>query len=246
MRLGLGLVASVMVLMLGFGNVVANSDTPNSVVQLDLNNTVTFRSEVSSESVNKAILELQVLVEKRGNKDYPIYLVIDSPGGDIYAGLSFIEFTKNIKNLKTISLFAASMASAFVEHLPGERLVLENSVLMFHRAAGRFQGQFNNGEVESQLALWKSIVQDMEEKNAKRMGMPIEDYKNKVKDELWIYGKNNVSTGAADKVVNVQCSAKLIAETETIREVTLFFSINYVYSKCPLIQAPITIEELGE
>lgn len=219
-------------------------DAGPDIINLDLNNTVNFRGVVDSVSVTKAILELSELDTLRGSKDYPLYLVLDTPGGSIEDGNDFIQFAKTIKNLHTVSIFAASMGSAIVEALPGDRFITQNGTLMFHRARGGFRGQFNDGEVEQQLAFWKSVVTSMEQENANRMGISLEDYKQKVVNEWWIYGKDAVNQNAADKVVSLKCSKELI-EAEEVVPVQLFvFSVDAIYSKCPLLRNALEI--IGE
>ncbi|MEZ0209219.1 MAG: ATP-dependent Clp protease proteolytic subunit, partial [Candidatus Paceibacterota bacterium] len=119
------------------------------IVKLGTANTVNFRGVVNDEMAQGAALELLRLNKLRGDKDYPIYIVMDTPGGNIDSGEAFIEIAKSIPNVKTITLFAASMGSAVVEALPGERLILDSGILMFHRAKGQVGGQFETGELES-------------------------------------------------------------------------------------------------
>jgi ATP-dependent protease ClpP protease subunit len=118
-------------LVLCFG-LIANAKT----IQLNTTNTVNFRGPVEWDSVTKVKMELYKKLKERGKKHYPIYIVLDSPGGSIAAGEAFIEFAKMYSNVHTISIFSASMASAIVEALPGKRYVLSTGVFMFHRARG--------------------------------------------------------------------------------------------------------------
>jgi ATP-dependent protease ClpP protease subunit len=142
----------------------------------------------------------------------PIYLIINSPGGSIYAGLDFIRFAKDIPNLHTVSIFAASMASAIVEALPGKRYAVEGSIMMFHRAKGAFSGQFADGEVEQRLKLWRQIVESMEITNATRIGISLKEYKDRVKDEYWVYGSDNVKLNIIDQEVKIVCDLKMNGE----------------------------------
>src|SRR5690349_6682828 len=84
-------------------------------IALNADNTVVIRDEITGMSMVKAQLQLAEQVVKRGTRAYPIYLVLDSPGGSIEAGFMFTQFAKTIPNLHTISIFSASMASAIVE-----------------------------------------------------------------------------------------------------------------------------------
>jgi ATP-dependent protease ClpP protease subunit len=208
-------------------------------VVLTTTNTVTIRGEISGVSVTKAMAELAYQNIRRGRAPYKIYLVLDSPGGSIYAGDAFIQFAKTIRDLETVTIFSASMAAGIVQALPGRRLVTENGILMFHRASGSFEGQFEDGEVESQLRLWKAIVRAMEVKNSTRMGMSLEEYKQKSKDEYWLYGTENVTSKAADAQVDIKCSRALIEQTENV-VVESFFGVSTIkFSACPLFRSPI-------
>ena len=186
-------------------------------------NTVSIRDVIDFNSVNKAMIELAKLNAVRGLASYPLYLVINSPGGSIDAGMTFINFAKNIRNLKTLTIFGASMASAIAQQLPGERLIIGTGTMMFHRASSQCRGSVENGEMETCLEYTKAIVQDLESKNSIRIGISIKDYKEKVVAEWWIFGDNNVRANTADRVVNLICAMNLIKLNDSGR------------SACPLI-----------
>ncbi len=215
----------------------ANAETLN----LNSKNTVVFRGEVSEESTTKVLLEIQKAADARGTAGYPIYLVIDSGGGDVEAGLSFIEAVKGYRDLRTITIRAASMASAFVEAIPGTRLIIPSGVIMFHRAAGGLQGQFETGELESRLAMIKSIVRNMEKTNAARMSMSLEAYKEKVVNEYWLVGDEAISAKAVDKKIDLVCSTELINAREAQSMCTFFGCVKIEYSGCPLFRYPISV-----
>jgi ATP-dependent protease ClpP protease subunit len=210
---------------------------------LSTKNTVTFRDVVDGDSVTKAQVDLMQLIKQRGSANYPLYLVLDSPGGSVEAGLSFIDFAKNINNLHTVSIFAASMAAGIVEALPGKRYITSTGILMFHRASGSFEGYFETGEIESQLKLWKEIVLSMETTNANRLQIPIEEYKTKAMVEWWMYGQSAVKEKGVDEVANLVCTNELIDDEETISTGGIFGRA-LTFSKCPLFRAPLPKKDL--
>lgn len=186
-----------------------------------------------------AQLALVDLVTERGTASYPIYLVFDSPGGDVEAGIQFIEFAKTIENLRTVTIFAASMASGIVEALPGRRLITANGTLMFHRAAISLSGQIAEGEFESRFKYIKSMVATLEKANAKRMHLTLEDYKAKVKDEYWLRGFESLEAHSADKVVDILCSRELIDKRVSGLQCSIFGCSELEFSGCPTIRLPI-------
>lgn len=206
-------------------------------------NTVNFRGEVNDSSAQAAQTKLMELNRKRGAAKYPIYLVLDSPGGSISAGNDFIDYARTIRDVKTVTLFAASMASAIAEALPGERLITETGTMMFHRASVGLQGQISEGEVESRLAYIKSIVGVLEKRNADRLKIPLADYKARVVNEWWEIGSGAVSANMADRVVSLNCAQSLIdAREESFAQVFIFIT-KVTYSGCPLFRSPINESE---
>jgi ATP-dependent protease ClpP protease subunit len=203
-------------------------------IELTSYNHCTVATQVDFESMQAAKLCLAKQIAKRKFTDYPLYLVLDTPGGSILEGLRFIEWAKTVPNLHTVSIYAASMGAFTMQALPGKRYVLETSFVMFHRARGTFKGQFEGGELETQLILWKKIVRGMEQTSANRIGISLKSYKQKVVNEWWLYGRDSIKAGVADEVVTVTCSAALMAETKTETLEGFFGPIEVTTSACPM------------
>jgi ATP-dependent protease ClpP protease subunit len=208
-------------------------------VLLTTTNTVTIRGEINDESMQKAKLDLMKLYAQRGFSKYKIYVVLDSGGGSIDAGEDFIQMAKQLRDVETITIFAASMASGIVQALPGSRYITGNGTMMFHRAYARIEGQFNEGELESRLRLSKRIVGILEQRNADRLKLDLNSYKTLVKDEYWIYADEAVQKNAADEVVDVRCSNELINQTTTQKIRMLIFEGEVTFSGCPVLRTPM-------
>lgn len=209
----------------------------HAAIELNTKNTILLKSDIVAENTDAAALEIFRLNELRGTRKYPLYLVVDSGGGRIDAGQDFIELVKHVPNLHTITLNAASMASAIVQALPGRRYILQAGTHMYHRAKGSFSGQFETGEVESRLDLGKQLVLILEQTNATRMGMSLAKYKSLVVNELWYVGANAVKAHSADEVVSIKCTPALMREKMTITEDFAVIVLPVEYSKCPLIKS---------
>jgi ATP-dependent protease ClpP protease subunit len=204
-------------------------------ISLTESNTITLRGEVTADTIQA----LQFRIAEMG-KVNSIYLVLDSPGGDVIAGEDFIEFAKSYKNIETVSIFAASMASAIVEALPGSRYITDSGILMFHRMkVGGLGGQLAFGELETELGMLQSVSLRMSARSAKRMDMSLDEYQAAVKDEYWLLGSQAIAKHAADEIVTITCSKALIDSSELSSTETLFGAVTIKYSKCPLFRSPI-------
>ncbi len=220
-------------------SVSANATT----IFLTDSNTVTLRGPVTGDSVKSVQQALNAMEVKRGFNGYPLYLILDTPGGSIDDGEDLIQYAKTISNLHTITIFAASMGSAIVQALPGKRLMTEHGLQMFHRAKVGLSGQIEDGELETRLALYKNMVRALEMRNATRMSMPLDVYKARVKDEMWLTAKQAMSDKAADSIVDLKCSAALIARAEVLEIQVFIFTVKLQFSGCPLFRVPSAVAE---
>lgn len=171
----------------------------------------------------------------------PIYLVLDTPGGSVIAGMDLIDYMKSLPNkVQTITLFAASMGFQIVQNMD-TRYISETGTLMSHRASGGLEGQFD-GEIETQYKMIKRKIDYLDTIASKRMGKSLTDYKAMIKDEYWVSGFDAVDEKAADEKVNIRCG-KSLSGTETVEVQVLFFSLDVEFSKCPLLRGPLKVNK---
>jgi ATP-dependent protease ClpP protease subunit len=173
-------------------------------------------------------------------RDAVIYLVLDTPGGEIEAGSRFIDAAHGIpQKVKTITLFAASMGYHIAQELD-ERLITVHGTLMSHRAkAGEISGEIPGNLVTRVNALLRDL--DLADARiARRLGMSLEDYKEMIRDEYWVVGPDAVEQRSADGLANIHCAPDLQG-TEIITVNTIFGAVDVTLSKCPAISGPLGI-----
>jgi len=208
----------------------------NDDITLTEDNFVSFNRQVSDEYTSKKTLE----IIKKAKKGIPLYLVLDTPGGSVSAGLAFIDAVKSLKvPVHTITIFAASMGYQMVQEL-GTRYITSSGTLMSHRGAvGGLSGQVP-GELNSRLNHIQSILNGMSTRAAARVGMSKKAYDDAIVNELWVSGEEAVASKHADKLVSIQCEKSLTDGTYTEEMFTIFGKVTIVFSKCPLISSPIS------
>lgn len=218
----------------------ANAET----LELRSSNTVTLRGPVDAESVAQTQLALMRTAEKLRPSD-PIYLVLDTPGGDVISGRLLIDTIDGLPNkVHTVTMFAASMGFHIAQSAPGTRYIIPSGTLMSHRARGGLSGEMP-GSFNTRSAWILDVLNTMDITAARRMTMKADAYKEMIRDEYWTNGDRAVSEKAADKVVNIRCNKDLSGTTKGLMQ-TIFGGVQVTFSKCPLIAAPLSVVSTGD
>lgn len=208
-------------------------------ITLNKDNTITLDQYYNYTTVSNLTQSAKKLDSKLTSKD-PIYLVLDSGGGSIAAGLEGIENLNNLNRpVHTVTVFAASMGFHTVQGLKN-RYILKNGTLMTHKAFGGFSGEFP-GQLDSRYEYYlRKLLRMDKEVVARTNGVhTLDSYKALYENEYWCDGVDCVKQGFADKVVNVKCDDSLSGTKEILYNRFIYqgypVEIYILKSNCPLI-----------
>ena len=236
------ILSAIFALLLGTPGMNAEAKGKNKrsapTVKLTLDNTISLNGPVDESSVQAVQLKAKKL-DLALKSGYPIYLVLNTPGGSIQAGLELIEFLNSLNRpVHTVTIFAASMGWQIAQHL-GNRYVLNYGVLMSHKASGGFRGEFP-GQIDSRYGFWLGRINQMDMQTVKRTKgkQSVKSYRSQYENELWRGGPDAVKEGYADRVVKMSCSKELSLTNEEVAIQTFFGDIVLTFSGCPSITGP--------
>ena len=139
-----------------------------------LNDRIVFLGEeVTRDSANLVIAQLLHLESQDPDKDIMLY--VDSPGGDVYAGLGIVDTMNYIKpDVSTICVgMAASMGAVILASgAKGKRLALPNSMVLIHQPSSGVQGQQTDIQIVADETKW--IREHLNQIRADATGQPVE------------------------------------------------------------------------
>ena len=167
-----------------------------------LNDRIVFLGEpVTRDSANLVIAQLLHLESQDPDKDISLY--IDSPGGDVYAGLGILDTMNFIKpDVSTICVgMAASMGAVLLAAgAKGKRLALPNSMVMIHQPSSGVQGQQTDIQIIADETKW--IRQHLNELLSDYTGQPIEKVNVDTERDNYLRAQEACDYGLVDRVIS--------------------------------------------
>ena len=116
-----------------------------------LNERVVFLgSAIDDEVANLVVAQLLHLEAEDSEKDVCLY--INSPGGQVYAGLAIYDTMQHIKpDVQTVCCGIAMSMGALIltGGTPGKRMSLPNGRILIHQPTGGFQGQATDIDIHA-------------------------------------------------------------------------------------------------
>ena len=177
-----------------------------------LNDRIVFLGEeVTRDSANLVIAQLLHLESQDPDKDISLY--IDSPGGDVYAGLGIIDTMNFIKpDVSTICVgMAASMAAVLLASgAKGKRFCLPNSMVMIHQPSGGAQGQ--QTEIEIAAREIKETRKNLNEILSAATGQPFEKVEADTERDHYMRAQAALEYGLVDRIVTSRAATQGSAE----------------------------------
>jgi ATP-dependent protease ClpP protease subunit len=149
---------------------------------------VYFDGEVNDASMAALALAIDSEVA-RGRKD--VFLVLNSPGGTVSAGLDFIFAVEKYKQAKHITFtcavdgMAASTAAVIFEAVCDQRLMTKRSLLLFH-GARMGQAGGTQEQMEEAVETIRVLNEIMAALVAPRLGMTEPEFLERIHGRDWL------------------------------------------------------------
>ena len=156
---------------------------------------------IDDQIANLVIAQLLHLESEDPDKD--IFIYINSPGGDVYAGLAIYDTMQFVKpDVSTISIgMAMSMGALLLAGgAEGKRMALPNAKVMIHQVwTGGFGGQATDIEIRARETL--SLKRRIEEIIAKHSKQELEKVTKDMERDYFMSSEEAKEYGIIDQVI---------------------------------------------
>ncbi len=149
------------------------------------------------------IIVAQFLFLEKEDPDKDIEVYINSPGGDVMAGLAIYDTMKHIKpDIATTCVgMAASMGAVLLSGgTKGKRAALPNSRIMIHQGSGAYQGTPKDMEISMRLHM--SFVERLTSIIAENCGQEFSKVSRDMDRDFWMTPSEAVEYGIIDNTLS--------------------------------------------
>ena len=155
---------------------------------------------IDSQVANALVAQLLFLDHDDPDADISIY--INSPGGEVYAGLAMYDTIRMIRpDVKTYCVgMAASMAAVLLASgTNGKRYALPNSRIMIHQGSAGFRGNVPDIEIAARETL--TLTTKLTEILADHSGQTFDKVKADTQRDYYMTGEEAKAYGLVDEVL---------------------------------------------
>lgn len=167
---------------------------------LEKNRMVWLNKDVNDD--NMADLGAKILLLSAEDPEKDIYLIINSPGGSITAGLMLYDIINLVPN--DVVTVAVGMAASMGQFLltvgaPGKRFITPHSSVLLHQPHGGFGGTAS--DIVSQAKFIQRLKDELAGLTAERTGKTIAQIHLDGDRDRWFTAQEAVEYGFADRII---------------------------------------------
>ena len=174
------------------------------IYSLLLRNRLVFLGTPINDQVANLIVA-QLLFLNQEDREAPINMYINSPGGQVYAGLAIYDAMQMISN--PISTVAVGVTASFGTVLlaagaKGQRYALPHATIHLHQPLGGAQGQVTDIEIQAKEFL--RLRTNLNDILVQHTSQTLEVIERDTERDYWMDAKMAVDYGIVDQVLEPQ------------------------------------------
>jgi ATP-dependent Clp protease protease subunit len=181
----------------------ARGERAYDIYSLLLRNRIVFLGTPINDQVANVIVA-QLLFLSSEDPESSIQMYINSPGGQVYAGMAIYDTMQMIPN--PISTLAVGMTASFGTVLltagsRGQRYALPNATIHMHQPLGGAQGQASDIEIQAREIL--RLKDQLNDILARHTGQTIDAIERDTNRDYYLDAKAAVEYGLVDHVMEI-------------------------------------------
>ena len=169
---------------------------------LDYEDSIIFiNSEINELTLSDLIIRMRSLLQHRKDKDAPVNLMINSPGGDVHEMFGIIDYIESLDvKVNTICRGRAFSAAAIILTCgTGTRMMSKRSTVMFHQSSSFLGGKMS--DITAYLDNVKNLEKIIYSMLAERTKKDAAWWKDNMKSDLYLTAEELLEIGVIDQII---------------------------------------------
>ena len=173
------------------------------IYSLLMKNRIIFVGTAINDQVANTVVA-QLLVLNKEDAEAPIQMYVNSPGGQVYAGLAIYDTMQMITN--PISTVAVGVTASFGTVLltagtAGQRFSLPHATIHLHQPLGGAQGQATDIQIQAKEILRLKVR--LNEILAQHTGKSVEEIEKDTDRDYWMDAAGAKEYGLVDEILEI-------------------------------------------
>ena len=182
------------------------TDVLNSYVDFE-DSVIYFNEDIGSSAIIDLMIRFRSLLKYRESEDYkgdknkPINLVLNSPGGDIHEMMGLVDYINSLKQPVNIIVRGKAFSAAAVVMVcaSGQRMASQNSTIMFHQPRSMMEGKLT--DVTATVDFVKRIEQAVYTLLAEKSKKDAQWWKDNMRSDLYLTAQEAKDLGIIDIII---------------------------------------------
>ena len=169
---------------------------------LDYEDSIIFiNSEINELTLSDLIIRMRSLLQHRKDKDAPVNLMINSPGGDVHEMFGIIDYIESLDvKVNIICRGRAFSAAAIILTCgTGTRMMSKRSTVMFHQSSSFLGGKMS--DITAYLDNVKNLEKIIYSMLAERTKKDAAWWKDNMKSDLYLTAEELLEIGVIDQII---------------------------------------------
>lgn len=159
---------------------------------------VFVNGEIDTEMSQLVVAQILYLASE--SKEKPIELYINSPGGEVTAGLSIFDTMRNVPcHVNTYCVGMAASMAAVLLAAGDTRYAMPNAEIMIHQPLGGARGPAADIEIEARWIL--RTKEKLEQILSELTGQPIDKIRRDTDRNFWMSAQEAKEYGLIDEII---------------------------------------------
>ena len=169
---------------------------------VDYNDSIIFlNDEINDTTLTDLIIRMRSLLQNREDKQAPVNLMINSPGGDVHEMLGIIDYIESLDvKVNTICRGRAFSAAAIILACgTGSRMMSKRSTVMFHQSSSFLGGKMS--DISAYLDNVKNIEKTIYDILADKTNKDQVWWKDNMKSDLYLTAEQLKEYNVIDTII---------------------------------------------